>query len=426
MSEELEQTEDEVVEQVEEEQSVEEPVEEAEIEEEPAHELSRPPVIDLNALLQPVSAENPSGEYLRYSGAYDEIGEARREDELLGQEDVQSQLKVADFKQVISLAVPVLEKETKDLQVAAWLSEALVKEHGFEGLRDSLKLLAGLQDKFWETLFPEIDEGDMEGRGNALAWMDKECAFSLQNAQITDGEGYNYIQFFESKKYDIPDDIDQLEYEQQEKIKKLDAEAKRKNKVTAEKWKQALKATRRAYCEELNVAIEECQDNLKKLNLVIEDKFDINQAPSLRNLSKMLEDIKRETDKILKIKREEEPDEIEIEEVDEDGVEGEGGEGKRGSLSSTKGAIQSRNEALKRLEELAKFFKKTEPHSPVSYLVSRAVKWGNMPLESWLQDVIKDENILSQIRQTLGFNTGNDGSTESEDDGVEVIGEDWT
>jgi type VI secretion system protein ImpA len=55
------------------------------------------------------------------------------------------------------------------------------------------------------------------------------------------------------------------------------------------------------------------------------------------------------------------------------------------------------------LAEVADFFRQTEPHSPVSYLVQRAVKWGNMPLESWLQEVVKDESVLSQIRETLGF-----------------------
>jgi hypothetical protein len=28
-----------------------------------------------------------------------------------------------------------------------------------------------------------------------------------------------------------------------------------------------------------------------------------------------------------------------------------------------------------------------------------------MPLETWLQDVIKDDGIMAQLRQTLGFNT---------------------
>src|SRR5690606_21328360 len=76
-----------------------------------------------------------------------------------------------------------------------------------------------------------------------------------------------------------------------------------------------------------------------------------------------------------------------------------------GGVATATGAIQSRRDALKRLADVADFFQKTEPHSPVAYLVQRSVKWGNMPLESWLRDVIKDESVLGQIRQTLGFNT---------------------
>ena len=43
-----------------------------------SEELQKPPVVDLDVLLQPISDENPSGESLRYSGIYDEITEARR------------------------------------------------------------------------------------------------------------------------------------------------------------------------------------------------------------------------------------------------------------------------------------------------------------------------------------------------------------
>jgi hypothetical protein len=71
---------------------------------------------------------------------------------------------------------------------------------------------------------------------------------------------------------------------------------------------------------------------------------------------------------------------------------------------------------LQRLAEVAGYFQRAEPHSPVSYLVQRAVKWGNMPLESWLTDVIKDETVLSHLRQTLGFDTGG-GGWESSDSG---------
>jgi hypothetical protein len=40
---------------------------------------------------------------------------------------------------------------------------------------------------------------------------------------------------------------------------------------------------------------------------------------------------------------------------------------------------QSRADALRRLAAVAAYFRRTEPHSPVSYLVQRAVRWGEMP-----------------------------------------------
>ncbi len=88
-------------------------------------------------------------------------------------------------------------------------------------------------------------------------------------------------------------------------------------------------------------------------------------------------------------------------------------------VATAAGAVRSRQDALKRLSDVAEFFRKTEPHSPVSYLVQRAVKWGNMPLDNWLQEVIKDETVLGNLRETLGFggyagdSTDSSGSSES-------------
>src|SRR5687768_5166029 len=110
---------------------------------------SVPPVIDLEALLTPISEDQPSGESLQYSGLFDEIREAKRADKDVDQGQWQTELKVANYRQVINLAVPALTTQTKDLQITAWLSEALTKEHGFAGLRDALALMRGLQENFW-------------------------------------------------------------------------------------------------------------------------------------------------------------------------------------------------------------------------------------------------------------------------------------
>lgn len=379
-------------------------------------ELLQPPVIDLDALLRPISDENPSGENLRYSGIYDEINEARREDDDLNQGEWKTELKVADFRKVIQLAVGALSEQTKDLQVAVWLAEALVRQHGFVGLRDSLRLLAGLHENFWESVHPEIDEGDMEGRANAIAWFDKNVAFAAKKAQFTGSAGYGFFDWEDSKVFDIPESVEGLSSDEQQKYIQLKARAENERRVTAEMWRREIAATRRLPMEKVNLAIEEAWEAYNDLNRLIEEKYDRNQMPGMSAFKKSLEDVHVHVKKLLEEKRVEEPDTVEIEEEEIDAEDGQGAApvGAKASAGGG-GPIQNRRDALKRLAEIADFFHKTEPHSPVSYLIQRAVKWGNMPLDSWLQDVIKDETTLFQLRQTLGFNTsGGDAPPEQQ------------
>ncbi len=136
--------------------------------------------------------------------------------------------------------------------------------------------------------------------------------------------------------------------------------------------------------------------------------------PGLSSLKKSLDDIQTQVKKLLGEKRVEEPDETD-ESGDTEQIDGQvistGAAGV--AVTSVGGTIQNRKDALKRLSDLAEFFRRTEPHSPISYLVQRAVKWGDMPLESWLQDVIKDESVISELRQMLGFNTSLSDSSEA-------------
>jgi type VI secretion system protein ImpA len=379
-----------------------------------SEELQKPPVIDFDALLRPISEENPSGEYLRYSGIYDQIAEARRADDALNQGDWKTELKVADYRQVINLAVPALSSQTKDLQISVWLAEALTREHGVVGLRDSLKLITDLQENFWETLHPEIDEGDMEGRANAISWMETlPFTLAVKGMKITGGDGYSFLDWEDSKRFDIPENLDTLNSSDQQRYKDLQTQAETERRVTSALWRKEKAATKRAFCEEINYAFEECWTQFNELNRAIEEKFDRNQMPGLSSLKKALEDIHFQVKALLEEKRLEEPDASAF--ADESAVS-ENGDGTTVTVVQTgvvtaSGAIQNRKDALKRLSDIADFFQKTEPHSPISYLVARAVKWGNMPLESWLQDVIKDSSVLSSLRETLGITVEGDDSS---------------
>jgi type VI secretion system protein ImpA len=373
-----------------------------------SEELQKPPVVDLDLLLQPISEESPSGEELRYSGIYDEIREARRADENLAQGEWKTELKVADYQKVLNLGIDALTKRSKDLQIAAWVSEGLVKQHGFVGLRDALKLLAGLQENFWDTLHPEIDEGDMENRANAIAWVDTHVGFALKSAPFTGVAGYSYLDWEDSKTFDIPEKLESLSSTEQEQVRALRETAERERRVTSELWRKEIAQTRRAAVEEVNFAIEECRAALAELNRVIEEKYDRNQAPGLTSFTKSLDEVHNQVRLLLADKRAEEPDET-FDETIEGGEAVEGGAAAGSGPGVPAGAIQNRRDALKRLSDIAEFFKRTEPHSPVSYLVQRAVRWGEMPLESWLQDVIKDQSVLYQLRETLGVSADGTG-----------------
>ena len=84
----------------------------------------------------------------------------------------------------------------------------------------------------------------------------------------------------------------------------------------------------------------------------------------------------------------------------EGGTEGAGGASGDAALTAG-GQVASREEALRRLAEVARFFRATEPHSPVAYLVDRAVKWGRMSLGDWLREVVKDETQLGMLYDLL-------------------------
>jgi type VI secretion system protein ImpA len=363
------------------------------------------PVFNLDALLAPIAGENPCGENLQYSGLHDEIREARRADDDVPQGDWVHELKVADWEKVAELAGESLAGKTKDLQIVAWLAEAAVKMHGFPGLRDSLRLANGFLDTFWDTLYPEIDEGnDLEARANALAWMDRQAAEAARKVLLTKraGANYGFFQWEEALQYDFPADTSKLSAEALQQLEEKRARAQMDGKITGEEIRKAKSETRRAFYEELNADVADTWAALKALDKAMDARF-ARQTPGLGSLTKTLEAIRSLLEKVVKEKRIEEPD-------PSDAVEG--AEGETGAnAGGPGGAIRARDQALAQLAQVADYFRRTEPHSPVSYLVQRAISWGQMPLDAWLVDVIKDDNVLAGLRETLGLKGGESGSS---------------
>lgn len=392
-------------------------------------------VVNLEALLTPIAGDNPAGENLRYAGLHDEIREARRADDQLAQGEWRRENKLADWPRVIELSTAALATQSKDLRIGAWLAEALVEQYGFEGLRDGLKVMRRLQQYFWDDLYPESDEGDLDARANSLEWLDGQLAVALKRVPLTEGTGglrYAYNDWKDSQGFDIPADTKDLDSAEEERLNELRAQAAQENKITSEQWRVAKNTTGRQFYETTYAALGDCLTEFRALNDVIDEKFGLD-APGLRSLQSALEEVRALVERIVQEKRVLEPDaepppspSLAPDENQENPVAvGNGVAASRRGVAATAGritagAIASRQEAYQKLAEAAAYFREAEPHSPVSYLVERAIKWGQMPLELWLAEVVKSDDVLNALRDTLGlkheFNEGQSYPSEDSDE----------
>ena len=99
-------------------------------------------------ILAPIAGNNPSGVDLRYDPVYAKIKEARREEDDVSQGVWQTERKVADWPVVLKLASECIAKKSKDLQLAAWLTEALINLEGFSGFSEGVSLMRSMIETF--------------------------------------------------------------------------------------------------------------------------------------------------------------------------------------------------------------------------------------------------------------------------------------
>jgi len=376
--------------------------------------------IDLDRLLAPIPGNSPSGESVRFAGPYDAISDARRADDDLNQGEWKRDAKIADWAAVKKLATEALATKSKDLQIAAWLAEALVKLHGFPGLRDGLELLIGIHQQFWETFFPEQEDGDLEARAGKIEWLNDRLTMAIREIVLTptDGAAYSFNRYQESRT------VDELGRKNPDAIQV----AMKEGKITGEQFDKVVAGGSRIFYEGLFADINQSVEQCGKLSAVVDEKYG-KDAPSLLAIKKALEDCADLLGPILKAKRQMEPDQPATEALG-NGMDPGHQTAEIGHESATPvdqivnlaparliqpngtaglSTPTDRAEALGQLEKVAEYFHRTEPHSPVAYLVQRAVRWGRMPLAEWLTDVITDEGVLTRIRETLGIKGSDEG-----------------
>jgi type VI secretion system protein ImpA len=300
-----------------------------------------------------------------------------------------------DWRKILELAPKILKQESKDLEVACWYAEALLRRYGFVGLKDALLLIQGLIEQYWPSLFPQPDEDGLETKVAPLtglngAGQEGVLMPAIRATVITQGQSVGPFATWECQKA-LSNQRIQDEENREREIQKLGFSL-----LDIEK---AIQETSTDFLIQLRDALIDSIDLYRAIGQQLDELCGLQEAPPTSLVVSTLEDslsILRHlaqhkfpsSDTTL------DASESEIHDADQASV--------KPQTSGAAGPIATREQAFKQMLEIADFFRKREPHSPVSYILEKAVKWGNMTLSELMRELISDSGALDQYCKLTG------------------------
>ncbi|NMG28253.1 type VI secretion system protein TssA [Aromatoleum evansii] len=346
--------------------------------------------MDFAPLLRPL-AGNRCGEDLTFSALFDEIQEARRcDDPSVSQGEWVRPLKEADWPRVARLCEDALASRAKDVRLAVWLTEAVARTRGFAGLADGYRLVAGLCEAYWDDIHPLPDDGDQEMRAGNLDWLVAQSRRIVRDTPITDSPRGSFSMGDLESARNLAACLERNPQEAEFLM--------RAAPVTLDQFEAARRDTSRDFFSRVAAEAEAARGALDELERVVDAKLGLDGPgfdDARQALIEVLETARRfggeapaPTPHLL-------------------GAAPAGGgrspAGERAPGAAVQGVIATRADAIARLREVADFFRRTEPHSPVAYLADKAARWGEMSLHEWLRTVVRDDGALSHVEELLGL-----------------------
>jgi len=293
------------------------------------------------------------------------VKEARREDLELPAGGLATERKVADWPQVVKLSSQLISTETKDLQLTAWLTEALLKRDGLAGLTTGLEALRGILDRYWDGCYPAWDEDDPELRAGPLDWVGTKLDVPVRQTAVAPG-GVSLLDFQASRS--IPTEGD-AEGNREKRAAREEALAD--GKRSPEDVDGAIASAPKAFYKAVIADTDTAFAAAAALEKATDERFG-RDAPSFAKLRSALEDIRRIAAPILAQKLIDDPDPIVEEAVSEDGA----------AVAVADGPLTpepvSLADAAQRVATAARYLRKQDPTSPAPYLMLRGFRWGEL------------------------------------------------
>jgi type VI secretion system protein ImpA len=352
--------------------------------------MSTPEIFDFEQLLKPISDEHPCGQDVRedksatspYHGndaikqrrvKAGEIERKHPNKEENQDENFYFRQSLDEWKQIDKQARAILSSQSKDLQITSWLIEALVRLYGFAGLRDGFRLAAQLISRYWDGIYPTPDEDDPDNffKVQALANLngvgqeaDSPLVRAIWRVPLTE----------QTDRVNFPP-LTYLDYQKQNESLK----------------DSAAKESSSQFFANLRDDLKQCQEELAKLCQILDEKCGSGKFPSshIRNALAECREAVRNLSNETELAGIDNEENIDIPD--------------KPANTTSQGGLTSRENALQTLLQVANYFERTEPHSPLPSLLKQAVRWARMSYADWLNEVITNESVRSEIFKLTGI-----------------------
>lgn len=344
--------------------------------------------IDLEKLLQEISADKLCGEDLEYDSAFGKLERSAtgKAEQQIGDTIVEAE--EPDWQKVLKQSI-TLTSRTKDLRILIYLIRAALHVEGYTGLRDGLVLLQGLLEKYWEPIYPLLDEEDNSDpimRINALSALYDDQAM-LHPVRIAPLVNSRVMGRYSMRDYAIAHgDITPMNDSEIVEMQSINA-------AFMDADVEGLQTTASA--------IQESIDSLISIENFLTDRVGASNAVSLSDIGTLLKDARRILSEQLAQRG------VGVDtgaEVTAETKEETGEMADTGSTPKTappiSGAINSREDVIRALGKIQAYYERNEPSSPIPLLMKRAKSMVNMDFMEIIQNIAPDG--VSQVEIIRG------------------------
>ncbi len=346
--------------------------------------------LDFEALLQPLAGEEPAGPNLRHvnSGTYYRIKDARstaRIAERQADAEAERGSLAPEWRAIFDLSQEVLGTQSKDLEVACWMTEAALRIHGYAGLRFGFAVLDGLVERFWDGLH-SIDTEDISAKVAPLTGL---------NGSDSDGALIQPMRLAPLTASATGEPAGLWHYMVLRRRGAAAPEAVR----LAEAARSTGADVFRSIYRDIAASLASFASLTARLDAQCGD--DTPPSSNIRNTLIEAQDALRDFSGVDFSRIDAEP----VEQPDQPAETDEAHPASAPPVQTGPAPLHTREDALRELARIATFFREHEPNSPTAYTLQTLIRRARLPLTELLAELLPDEAVRRAYLTVAGIGT---------------------